>query len=107
MLVIVVENAPPRPRDRLAVSLLEIHAGVFMSVHLRKVREMIWEQVVGSIENGNAAIAWSEPNDAGFDFNTRGVNRRVPLDLDGFQLVALRPAEAVRLRTRNLRDREL
>jgi len=106
MLVIVVENAPPRPRDRLAVWLLEIHAGVYMSVHLRKVREMIWEQVVGSLENGNAVIAWSEPNDAGFDFDTCGVNRRVPLDLDGFQLVALRPAEAVRLRTRNLRDRE-
>jgi CRISPR-associated endoribonuclease Cas2 subtype I-E len=32
MLVIVVENAPPRPRDRLAVWLLEIHAGVYMSV---------------------------------------------------------------------------
>jgi hypothetical protein len=66
---------------------------------------MIWEQVVGSIENGNAVIAWSEPNDAGFEFDTRGVNRRVPLDLDGFQLVALRPAEAVRLRARNLRGR--
>jgi CRISPR-associated protein Cas2 len=96
-----------RPRDRLAVRLLEIHEGVYMRVHLRKVREMIWEQVVGSFENGNAVIASSEPNDAGFDFDTRGVNRRVPLDLDGFQLVALRPAEAVRLRTRNLRDREL
>ena len=29
MLVIVVENAPPRPRDRLALWLLEIHAGVY------------------------------------------------------------------------------
>jgi CRISPR-associated protein Cas2 len=107
MLVIVVENAPPRPRDRLAVWLLEIHAGVYMRAYLRKVREMIWEQVVGSIENGNAVIAWSEPNDAGFDFDTRGVNRRVPLDLDGFQLLALRTAEAARLTTRNLRGREL
>ena len=97
----------PRPRDRPAVWLLEIHAGVHMSVHLRKVREMIWEQVVDSMEDGNAAIVWSESSDAGFEFDIRGVNRRVPLDLDGFQLVALRPAEAVRLRARNLRGREL
>ncbi len=54
---------------------------------------MIWEQVVGSIGDGNTVIAWSAPNDAGFEFDTCGVNRRVPVDYDGFRLVAFRPAE--------------
>jgi CRISPR-associated protein Cas2 len=92
MLVIVVENAPPRLRGRLAVWLLEIRAGVYVGTYSRKVREMIWEQVTGGIENGNAVIAWAAPNDAGFEFETCGANRRVPVDVDGFRLVSFLPA---------------
>ena len=92
MLVIVVENAPPRLRGRLAVWLLEIRAGVYVGTYSRKVREMIWEQVTGGIENGNAVIAWAAPNDAGFEFETYGANRRVPVDVDGFRLVSFLPA---------------
>ena len=92
MLVIVVENAPPRLRGRLAVWLLEIRAGVYVGTYSRKVREMIWEQVTGGIENGNAMIAWAALNDAGFEFETCGANRRVPVDVDGFRLVSFLPA---------------
>ena len=45
MLVIVVENAPPRLRGRLAVWLLELRAGVYVGTYSRRTREMIWEQV--------------------------------------------------------------
>jgi CRISPR-associated protein Cas2 len=88
MLVIVVEGAPPRLRGRLAVWLLEVRAGVYVGTYGRRVREMIWEQVRAYIEDGNAVIAWAAPNDAGFEFDTCGKNRRVPVDLDGFRLVA-------------------
>lgn len=91
MLVIVVENAPPRLRGRLAVWLLEIRAGVYAGTYSRRVRERIWEQVQAAIGEGNAAIAWSSPNDAGFEFDTCGANRRVPVDLDGFRLVSFQP----------------
>jgi CRISPR-associated protein Cas2 len=91
MLVIVVENAPPRLRGRLAVWLLEIRAGVYVGTYSRKVREMIWEQVTGGIEAGNAVIAWDASNDAGFEFETCGANRRVPVDVDGFRLVSFLP----------------
>jgi hypothetical protein len=47
MLVIVLENAPPRLRGRLAIWLLEIRAGVYVGNYSRKVREVIWEQVTG------------------------------------------------------------
>lgn len=95
MLVIVVENAPPRLRGRLAVWLLEVRAGVFVGSYGRRVREMIWGQVTAYIEDGNAVIAWSVPNDAGFEFDTCGANRRVPIDLDGLRLVAFGPEAAL------------
>jgi CRISPR-associated protein Cas2 len=87
MMVIVVENAPPRLRGRLAVWLLEVGAGVYLGNYSRRVREMIWGQVCAYIEGGNAVIAWAAPNDAGFQFDTCGLNRRVPTDLDGLRLV--------------------
>jgi len=88
MLVIVVENAPPRLRGRLAVWLLEVRAGVYVGTYGRRVREMIWEQVTSQIEDGNGVIAWAAPNDAGFEFETCGKNRREPVDFDGFRLVS-------------------
>jgi CRISPR-associated protein Cas2 len=88
MLVIVVENAPPRLRGRLAVWLLEVRAGVYVGDYGRRVREMIWEQVCAYIGDGNGVIAWTSPNDAGFAFDTCGRSRRTPVDLDGFRLVA-------------------
>ena len=91
MLVIVVENAPDRLRGRLAVWLLEIRAGVYVGVFSKRTRERIWTQVREAIGEGNAAIAWSAPNDAGFDFDTVGTNRREPADFDGFKLVRFHP----------------
>lgn len=87
MMVIVVENAPPRLRGRLAVWLLEVRAGVYVGDYSRRVREMIWGQVCAYIEEGNGVIAWTAPNDAGFEFDTCGRNRRIPTDLDGFRPV--------------------
>ena len=91
MLVIVVENAPPRLRGRLAVWLLEVRAGVYIGSYGRRVREMIWQQVNENIEDGNAVMGWATPNDAGFEFDTCGRNRREPVDFDGFRLVAFAP----------------
>jgi CRISPR-associated protein Cas2 len=94
MLVIVVEAAPPRLRGRLAVWLLEVRAGVYVGDYGRRVREMIWGEVCGHIEDGNAVIAWSAPNEIGFHFDTCGANRRIPVDFDGFRLVSFAPEAA-------------
>lgn len=91
MLVIVVENVPPRLRGRLAVWLLEVRAGVYVGEYSRKVREYIWSQVVDEVGEGNAVIAWTASNEAGFDFETVGKNRRIPVELDGVKLVSFLP----------------
>lgn len=44
-----------------------------------------------AIDGGSAVIAWASPHEAGFEFDTCGANRRVPVDLDGFRLVAFGP----------------
>ena len=88
MLVIVVENVPPRLRGRLAVWLLEIRAGVYVGKLSRRVREMIWNTVEDGIGNGNAVMAWSTNTEAGYDFVTSGKNRRIPVEMNGIQLVS-------------------
>lgn len=91
MLVIVVENAPPRLRGRLAVWLLEIRAGVYVGSVGRRIREMLWDQVTVGIEDGNAVMAWSTNAESGFSFETLGPSRRVPVEFDGVQLVSFLP----------------
>ena len=91
MLVIVLENAPPRLRGRLAIWLLEVRAGVYVGEYSSKIRDVIWEQVTQGIEDGNAVAVWTSNNEAGFDFKTVGKNRRIPVDFDGVQLVSFTP----------------
>ena len=93
MLVIVVNNAPPRLRGRLAVWLLEIRAGVYVGNYSRRTREMIWGQVKAEIDDGDAIIAWAARSDAGYDFDTCGRNRRIPVDVDGLKLVQFLPLQ--------------
>ncbi len=91
MLVIVVENAPPRLRGRLAVWLLEVRPGVYVGNYSRRIREYIWSNVEEGLEDGNAVLVWRTNGDSGFEFLTLGPNRRAPTDWDGVRLVSFHP----------------
>lgn len=93
MVVVVTEAVPPRLRGRLAIWLLEIRAGVYVGDVSRRIREMIWDQVSALADQGNVAMAWAAPNESGFDFQTYGRNRRIPIDYDGLRLVSFLPVE--------------
>ena len=96
MIVIVLENAPPRLRGRMAIWLLEVRAGVYVGDYNRRIREYLWQQVVEGIDTGNAIIAWNDPKaEEGFRFDTVGKNRRVPVDYDGTKLVEFLPEAAL------------
>ncbi len=90
--VVVTESVPPRLRGRLAIWLLEVRAGVYIGDVSRRVREMIWEQCDALREEGNVVMAWATATESGFEFQTLGENRRVPVDHDGMRLVAFKPA---------------
>lgn len=91
MMVVVVSNAPPRLRGRLAAWLLEIRAGVFVGDYSTRTRERIWTEVEAHIEEGDAVMVWKAPTDQGYDFLTVGRNRRMPVDFDGLKLVSFYP----------------
>lgn len=93
MLVVVTENVPPRLRGRLAVWLLEVRAGVYIGEVSKRVREMIWQHITVLAEQGNVVMAWATNTESGFEFQTWGENRRMPVDLDGLRLVSFLPQE--------------
>jgi CRISPR-associated protein Cas2 len=93
MLMVVTENVPPRLRGRLAIWLLEVRAGVYVGDVSRRIREMIWEQVNALADEGNVVMAWATNTESGFEFQTYGTNRRVPVDHDGLRLVSFLPVE--------------
>ncbi len=94
MLVIVVENVPPRLRGRLALWLLEVRAGVYVGKTSRRVREMIWQTIEKGADEGNAVMAWATNTESGYDFMTLGANRRIPKEMDGLRLVSFLPEVA-------------
>jgi CRISPR-associated protein Cas2 len=94
MLVIVLENAPPRLRGRLALWLLEVRAGVYVGSYSSRIRDMLWDQVINGLDDGNAVMVWKSNSEAGFDVKTAGTNRRIPVDFDGVQLVSFTPPDA-------------
>jgi len=93
MTVVVTEAVPQRLRGRLAVWMIQVRSGVYIGNLSKKVRDMVWEQCEFLIEDGNIVMAWATNTESGFDFQTLGANRRVPVDLDGFRLVSFTPSE--------------
>ena len=93
MLVIVTENVPPLLRGRLAIWLLQVRAGVYVGDVSKRVREMIWEQCSELYGDGNVVVAWATNTESGFDFQTLGKNRRIPVDMEGLRLVSFLPEE--------------
>lgn len=91
MVVVVTENVPARLRGRLAIWLLEVRAGVYVGDVSKRVREMIWEQCDLLREDGNIVMVWATSTESGFDFQTLGQNRRVPVEFDGLRLVSFLP----------------
>lgn len=91
MLVIVVENVPPRLRGRLNVYCIEVRTGVYIGDVTKRVREMLWEQVCSYCKDGNAVMVWSTNTESGYDFVTVGPNRRIPVEMDGLKLVSFLP----------------
>lgn len=96
MLVIVLENAPARLRGRLSLWMLEIRAGVYVTKATKRHRERLWGRVCFEIEadqQGNAVMAWSTNNEAGYSFETYGENRREMVDFDGLEFISFKPPE--------------
>ena len=93
MLVIVTEAIP----DRLRGISQPLDAGgacwCLLGSYWVRVRMMLEKTIRQNIESGNVVIAWSANNESGFDFDTIGENRRIPVVFDGLKLVSFLPLE--------------
>jgi CRISPR-associated protein Cas2 len=63
---------------------------------------MLWSQVEGGLDGGNAVAAWDAPNESGFELATIGPSKRTPIDFDGLTLVAF-TGEVIELERRATR----
>ena len=59
----------------------------------KRIREMIWQQISQLAGCGNVVMAWATNTESGFEFQTWGENRRIPVDLDGVRLVSFLPVD--------------
>jgi CRISPR-associated protein Cas2 len=95
--MVVTEAVPARLRVRFAVFLIEVRAGVYVANVSRRVREKLWEYICADYGDGNVIISWATNTESGFDFQTLGSNRRVPIEFDGLRPVSLLPPKQVDL----------
>lgn len=93
-IVVVTENVPPRVRGRMAIWLLEVRAGVYIGNVSRRTREMIWQHLSKGYDDGNVVMAWASNHESGYEFQTLGQNRRLPVEFDGLHLVAFHGLES-------------
>ncbi|MES9940171.1 MAG: type I-E CRISPR-associated endoribonuclease Cas2e [Candidatus Thiodiazotropha sp. 6PLUC2] len=78
---------------QLVVWLLDIRAGVYIGDVSKRVRETLWQYMEVDVEDGNIVMAWATNTESGFDFQTMGKNRRIPVEMDGLRLVSFLPIE--------------
>ena len=95
MTLLIVECARPGLRGQITRWMLEVRAGVYVGKVSRRVREMIWDNLVLGVEEGNAVMVWSSNSESGFDFLTLGANRRIPVEMDGIKLVSFLPEDGL------------
>ena len=92
MWLIDLEAAPPRLRGFLSRWGVEVRAGLYLGSTGARVRDAIWELVVGSLgAEGNAVLAYDARNVQGFEVRTAGANRRDVVDVDGLWLAKFKP----------------
>ncbi len=86
MVVVVLENAPPRLRGRLRLWLIEMQTAVYVGSGGGALRALVWAEIERDIGTGRAVMVWHAPTDAGFDWKVIGAGQDAWLDFDGIRL---------------------
>ena len=86
MLVLKLENAPPRLVGYCSSWAIQVTTHVFVARLPAVAREVIWEEVVRlATDRTNAVMIWaSTRKEQGLDFRVIGEPRRHPEEIEGF-----------------------
>jgi len=83
LVVIVIENAPPKLRGELTRWLMETKPGVFVGKVSAMVRDKLWEKVCDNDPLLSAVIIYNAANEQGFSMNMNGEPQRQVVELEG------------------------
>ncbi|NEG79218.1 type I-E CRISPR-associated endoribonuclease Cas2e [Bifidobacterium avesanii] len=86
MVVIVLTACPVGLRGDLTRWLLEISAGVFVGHISARVRDQLWERIVGLVRDGRAIMVYSARNEQHLAFRIHHADW-IPVDCDGLELI--------------------
>lgn len=86
MIVVVLTACPAGLRGDLTRWLLEISAGVFVGHVSAKVRDQLWERIVGLVRDGRAIMVYSARNEQHLAFRVHRADW-TPVDCDGLELI--------------------
>lgn len=101
MMVLLIDDAPPRLRGMLSLWMTEVRAGVYVSDHTSKFRDSIWSAVEMNIGEGSALMLWPANRSAlGFDFKSLGADQRQEILIDGVKMMAFHPKEKTEKQTK-------
>ena len=89
MTVIVMDNAPESIRGELTRWFLELKPGVFVGKVNVRLRELLWERICVDGPADGAVMAYSAPNEQGFELCLTGIPKRKVVDFEGIQLIAV------------------
>jgi CRISPR-associated protein Cas2 len=79
---------------------VEVRASAYVGDNFARTREIIWEQALAGLDQGDAVVVWKSLTDQGYGFLTTG---KKPLAPDGLKLVIFfgdkRPQRLLRFQT--------
>lgn len=91
MTVIVMESAPESVRGELTRWFLELKPGVFVGQVNTRIRMLLWERICQTDSAVGAVMAFSAPNEQGFEMKVYGDPKRRVTEFEGVQLVTISP----------------
>ena len=86
MIVVSMNNCPPKLRGDLSKWLLEINTGVYVGQVSAKVRDALWKRICENISDGQATMVFTTNNEQHMDFYVHNTKWQ-PVDFDGIKLM--------------------
>ena len=86
MIVIVLSACPVSLRGDLTKWILEIHPGVFVGRVSARIREKLWDRVLGSSGTGRATMVYPADNEQRLEFKINNADWE-PVDYEGVRLI--------------------
>lgn len=85
----ILEKVPVSLRGELSRWMLEPKSGVFVGAPNALVRDRLWAKCCKACRDGGVIQIWSTNNEQRFAIRLFGDTRRLVLDFEGLQLIAV------------------